>query len=91
MSTLSNILPEPPDGTMVVLMEGERDRRLIWRDDKEACEWWAEANTQRWYDETSGIDGDPMTWETQLFGATAVYVVPSEPTAVAPEQDTRRV
>jgi len=67
---LAGILPEPPDGTRLVV-DTEGEPRVIWRDDAEAKNWDARP-TDRWFDDD---DSDPMSFYQYIKYAAAIYAV----------------
>jgi hypothetical protein len=79
ISRIAELLPEPADGTRVVLIEGaDREApRVVWRHDDEARRWDGH-DDERWFDDDTD---HPMCWSNITHYATAAYVVPDEPTA----------
>lgn len=58
---IAETLPEPADGEVLVVKNGDTDWRVIWRDDKAA---------KRWHD-----DADPMGLYQHVKYAEAVYAL----------------
>jgi hypothetical protein len=62
---------EPPDGTKLIIDQGDGDWKVIWRDDAEADRWYdGDARGQHWWDDA---ESDPMGLEQQTKYADAVY------------------
>lgn len=72
MSTLSNVsdLPEPDNGTLVIVLEGDRYILYI-RDDITATKW-SDMPDQRWF-ENGDLDDHPLSWRIVIQYATHVW------------------
>lgn len=82
MSRLSKDLPEPPDGTRLVVQRPDGTLIAFWRDDETAREDGAEWPNERWYaQESSGGWTEPVNWAYALKGVKAVYPVGETPLA----------
>lgn len=66
-------MPEPPDGTMLVLIETLGYRRIIWRNDSDSHSRYED---ERWFDHH---DSDPMNWVNVMMYAEKVYAVSTQP------------
>lgn len=64
---------EPPDGTKLVVI-GERESKVIWRDDAEAKLSWGADDPygQHWFEDH---DEDPMALHEHVKYADAVYAL----------------
>lgn len=62
-------LPEPPNGTRLVVDSGDNEYRVIWRDDAEAKRWDGHP-LDRWF---CDVSDDPMSLAAHLRYAEAVY------------------
>jgi hypothetical protein len=62
-------LPEPADGTTLVVYEGGNDYKVIWRDDAEAKGWGGHED-ERWFNDGNS---DPMAFYQHVQYAEAVY------------------
>jgi hypothetical protein len=69
---------EPPNGTRLVVI-GERESKVIWRDDDAQAEVWGkdDPHKQRWLDDH---EGEPMALREHIKYADAVYAL-GEPLA----------
>lgn len=76
-------MPEPPNNTLLVVIDIEGTPIAIWRDDDHAA---TDSQTthedQRWF----GLGDTPAwefpdTWQDVISDASAIYVVPSYPIA----------
>lgn len=69
-------LPEPPDGSQLVIRNLGGDLAVIRRDDAEAARWdpemWEINAGDRWFDETTA---PPSSWKSFTAGATDVYTL----------------
>jgi hypothetical protein len=74
---MSELLPEPPNGAMVVLRNAEGERKLIWRDD-DASDFGISGD-ERWYDDLHWSTGDPREWVDITRDATVIHLVSGEP------------
>lgn len=84
MGKLSDVMPEPADGTMVVLIHKHGGGPyLIWRDDEESQQCSTEYPEERWFD--GSTTDDPLDWAEVTKYAEAAHIVPARPDAkVAP-------
>lgn len=69
--------PEPPDGSMVVLIDRLGERALIWRDDAESAGWGGMPD-EHWFDDGRS---DPMGWAEHTRHAARIHAVSAEPVA----------
>lgn len=70
-------IPEPKDGSMLVIKEDFYDMPyLIWRNDKEAAHYFegGDSHGQNWF---RSLDSDPMTLRQHLKNAVVVFLVGS--------------
>lgn len=78
---LSRILPEPADGTNLVMITHKGDKLLVWRDDRTARSRQSlpGANREdRWFD--SGEEWHlPVDWDTITSGVRVIYAVQQTP------------
>lgn len=75
--TISATIPEPPDGSILVVQNGRGEYRVIWRNDAEAQKWEGPAS-DHWFDDD---DSDPMALYQHVKYADRVWLVPAEPIA----------
>ena len=75
---LTTTVPEPANGTVVVVEEPDDERKVIVRDDARAEAHGWDEHDEHWF---GGFGDDPMGWAEHLRYAVAVYVVPAEPLA----------
>jgi hypothetical protein len=68
---LADRIPEPPDGTLLILQDGERVHRVVLRADAEARQT-SDFEDERWFDATD-METDPLAWREALKYATKVY------------------
>lgn len=82
MPRLSRALPEPRDGTLVVLYDDPCDDgpRLVWRDDYVAAQC-GHNGARRWFDQQAWADGAPATWDDITGPAATAHIVPTQPDA----------
>lgn len=76
-------LPEPPDGTRLVLEDPDGHLTIIWRDDTEARRWNGHPE-DRWLHDNHT---DPVGWEVATHDTVKIYnLVPCDgrPTSKAP-------
>lgn len=71
---IADILPEPPDGTRLVLEDKYGILHAAWRDD-------AQSLVERHPDEPWFIDGDCLGWREAVEFARVAYPVGAEPLA----------
>jgi hypothetical protein len=69
--TVARLLPEQPDGTRLVVQEGDGEYKVIWRDDTAAG--MGTLLDERWFG--PGTDDDPMAFYEHVKYAVAVYSV----------------
>jgi hypothetical protein len=67
---LADLLPEPADGTVLVVRVGDT-YGVIQRDDATAAEC-SEFDDERWFD-ASDVDADPLEWWVALEYADEVF------------------
>jgi hypothetical protein len=81
---ISSILPEPPNGTKVMLIDNWREGapHLVWRSDGDG-EFRGQRDDERWFDERTWDDGDALSWEEITKYSTSATIVPAMPTAQA--------
>ncbi len=70
-ATIAAHLPEPADHTLLVVDQGDRAFKVLWRDAREARQWDAPESERRFDDSTS----DPMGFYQHVKYAEAVYDV----------------
>lgn len=72
-------LPEPEDGTVLVVDDGDGEWKVIWRDDRTAKHWYdGDSRGQNWW---ADADEDPMGLYQHVQYAEAVHVL-GQPVAV---------
>lgn len=76
--SVSRLLPEPADGSMLVVDDGDGERTVIWRDDAEAKRWGGMPG-ERWF---SDRNCDPMSLYQHVKYAAKVYEVAGKPVAM---------
>lgn len=78
MTDTTTTIPEPADGTRVVVDNGPTASyrlRLFWRNDTEAKRWEGQPG-ERWFDDDTS---DPLSWSEVCRGADNVYRVEVNP------------
>lgn len=78
MTNIADVLPEPENGTRLVMTEYDGNQRIIWRDDAVVVSRYP---TERWMHDRND---DPMEWRAILKYATSVYSIPDKPLATMP-------
>lgn len=68
----SELPSEPDDLTMLVTIEDDGRRRVIWRDDGDAYTWGSEHEDERWFDD---VEQDPMSWAAITKYSKELYLV----------------
>lgn len=78
-TNLAEKIVEPPDGTRLLILDGDSKPTAIWRDDAEASTDTMCGPGEHWFDDYA----EPMDWPTILRYAKAVYMVSPEPLATS--------
>lgn len=73
-SNIADEMPEPSNGTWLVIKEGSSSPRVIWRDDDSRPGWAHE--DERWFDD---VDQDGLGWHEAMKYADVVYGVTMQP------------
>ena len=72
---VARLLPEPDNGTVLVVDNGSHEYRVIWRDDAEAKRWDSHPG-DRWFNDPTS---DPMALYQHVKYAMRVYELAGEP------------
>lgn len=80
---LADQLPEPPDGTNLVIRDSNGEWHLICRNDQDAAESLDEPGDERWFSSEWSYP-EYETWASILTYAVAVYRVDAKPLAELP-------
>lgn len=70
---IADEMPEPPNGTYLVIAEGSGPPHVIWHDDDQASR---AHRDERWFEDP---DLAPLGWREVMKYADKVYDVTSEP------------